>query len=102
MAVSNYPNGFQQGLLVRDVPLEIPHPGKVFWVNNSGVLPDQGIAGSNGNPGTYLKPFASVDYAIGRCKANRGDVIYVMPGHSETITAAQGVDFDVAGVTCVG
>ncbi len=102
MAVSNYPNGFENGLVLKGVPVDIPHPGKVFWVNNSTVLPDQGIGGSNGNPGTYLKPFLTVDYAIGRCKANRGDVIYVMPGHVEDITAAQGVDFDVAGVKCVG
>lgn len=102
MPVSNYPNGFSNGLVLKGVPVEIPHPGKVFWVNNSSVLPDRGIAGSNGNDGTYLRPFSTVDYAIGRCSANRGDVIYVMPGHSETITTAEGVDFDVAGVKCVG
>lgn len=100
--ISNYPTGFAHGVTIRDVPIEIPHPGKVFWVNNSSVLPEKGIAGSNGNPGTYLKPFSTIDYAIGRCTANRGDVIYVMPGHVEDITAAQGVDFDVAGVKCIG
>jgi hypothetical protein len=102
MAISNYPNGFQGGLLVRDVPVEIPHPGKVFWVNNSTVLPDLGLGGSDGNPGTYLKPFSTIDYAIGKCKANRGDVIYVMPGHVETIGAAAAVDLDVAGVSVIG
>ena len=102
MPVSQYPNGFENGLVLKGVPVEIPHPGKVFWVNNSTVLPDLGIGGSNGNPGSYLKPFLTVDYAIGKCKANRGDVIYVMPGHVEDITAAQGVDFDVAGVKCIG
>ena len=102
MAISNYPNGFQNGLMVRNVPVDIPHPGKVFWVNNSGVLPDNGIGGSDGNPGTYLKPFATIDYAIGRCTANRGDVIYVMPGHSETISGASGIDLDVAGVKLIG
>lgn len=102
MAISNYPGGFQNGLLVKGVPIEVPHPGKVFWVNNSSVIPDGGIGGSNGNPGTYLKPFSTIDYAIGRCKANRGDVIYVMPGHSETITGASGVDFDVAGIRIIG
>ncbi|KKL97282.1 hypothetical protein LCGC14_1836010, partial [marine sediment metagenome] len=34
--------------------------------------------------------------------ASRGDVIYVMPGHSETVATAAGVDFDVAGVTVIG
>lgn len=102
MPISQFPNGFANGVSIRGVPIEVPHPGKVFWVNNSTVLPDLGIGGSDGNPGTYLKPLLTIDAAIGKCKANRGDVIYVMPGHSETITAAQGVDFDVAGVKCIG
>ena len=102
MPVSNYPNGFADGVNIRGVPVEIPHPGKVFWVNNSTVLADKGIGGSDGNPGTYLKPFLTIDYAIGRCQANRGDVIYVMPGHVETIGAAAAVDLDVAGVTLIG
>ena len=102
MPISNYPNGFSNGLVVKGVPVEIPHPGKVFWVNNSTVLPDLGLAGSDGNEGSYLKPFSTIDYAIGKCKANRGDVIYAMPGHSETVSAASGVDFDVAGVRLIG
>ena len=85
--VSSYPNGFPNGLLLREVPTEMPHPGKVFWVNNSTVLPDNGLGGSNGNACTYTKPFSTIDYAIGKCKASRGDVIYVMPGHAETVTA---------------
>lgn len=100
--MSSYPNGFANGLNVREVPVEIPHPGKVFWVNNSSVLPERGISGSDGNPGTYLKPFSSLDYAIGRCVANRGDVIYLMPGYTQSMTAADAVDVDVAGVSIIG
>lgn len=102
MPVSNYPNGFKNGLVLRGVPTEIPHPGKVFWVNNSTVLPDQGIGGSDGHAGTYLQPYSTIDFAIGRCKADRGDVIYVMPGHVEDITAAESIDLDVAGVSIIG
>lgn len=102
MTISNYPNGFANGLTVRGVPVEIPNPGKVFWVNNSTVLAEGGIGGSNSNKGTYQQPFSTIDYAIGRCKAGRGDVIYVMPGHSEEITAAAGIDLDVDGVTLIG
>lgn len=99
---STYPNGFSNGLTIRGVPIDVPHPGKVFWVNNSGVLAEGGVGGSNGNDGSYKKPFSTIDYAIGRCTAGRGDVIYVMPGHSETITAAAGIDIDVDGVTIIG
>jgi hypothetical protein len=102
MAITNFPNGFAHGVTVRGVPLTVMHPGKVFWVNNSGVLPDGGIAGSNGNPGTYLKPFSTLDYAIGRCTANRGDIIVLMPGHTELVTAAAAITFDIAGVAIVG
>jgi hypothetical protein len=48
------------------------------------------------------KPFATIDYAIGQCTANNGDLIYVMPGHAENITAADGIDVDVAGVRIQG
>jgi len=99
---SNYPNGFPNGLSVRGVPVEMPHPGEVFWVNNSSVLAKNGVGGSDGNPGTYTRPFKTIEYAMSRCLADRGDVLYVMPGHDETIAGAAGVAFDVAGVTVIG
>jgi len=102
MGISNYPNGFQQGVSIRGVPIEVPNPGKVFWVNNSSVLAPGGVGGSDGNKGTYQKPFSTVDAAVGKCTANRGDVIYVMPGHVETIASGGGIVMDVAGITIVG
>lgn len=48
------------------------------------------------------QPFSSIDYAVGQCTANAGDVIVVMPGHVETVTAAAGLDLDVAGITLIG
>lgn len=100
--MSNYPNGFANGVTIRGVPLTMSHPGQVFFVNNSSVLAPQGISGSDGNPGTYQKPFSTIDYAIGRCLAGRGDIIFVMPGHAETITAADAINLDVAGVAIIG
>jgi hypothetical protein len=97
MPASNFPNGFPQGLTVRGMPLTMLHPGKIFWVGNA---TNQG--GGNGNPGTLARPFASIDYAVGRCVANRGDIIAVLPGHIETVTAAGGLDLDVAGIAIVG
>ena len=100
--MDNYPGGFSNGILIRDVPVQILHPGKVFWVNNSTVLPDGGISGSNGNKGSYHQPFSTLDFAIGQCKANRGDMIVLMPGHAENISVASGITSDVAGVAVVG
>lgn len=77
--------------------------GQVFYVGNSTTLPPGGIGGSDSNSGkSPLEPFSTTDYAIGQCTANRGDRVYVMAGHSEAITAANGIDLDVAGVQVIG
>jgi len=55
--------------------------------NNSGIDANQ--------------PIATVDAAIGKCTASVGDVIILMPGHAETVTATS-IALDVAGVTIVG
>jgi hypothetical protein len=68
--------------------------GNVFFVDSG--------TGSNGNPGTKELPFATIDYAIGMCTASNGDVIFVFPGHTETIAAAGGITADVAGISIIG
>lgn len=94
MPASNFPNGFANGITIRGVPLLTAHPGNVFWVDSG--------AGSNGNKGTFDRPFSTIDYAVGRCTANNGDIIMVKPGHTETVIAAAGLDLDVAGIAIVG
>ena len=77
--------------------------GRVFYVNNSTVLPVGAIGGSNANSGTSpLQPFSTIDYAVGQCTASRGDVIYIMPSHAETVNAAAFIAVDVAGVSIIG
>lgn len=107
--MSNYPNGFVNGITIRGVPITVLHPGKVFYVNNSSVLAstDDGVAGADSPAsGTYQRPFASVDFALSQCVANRGDIIAVMPGHAETYSTATAtadeLELDVAGVAIVG
>ena len=104
--MSNYGGGLLAGVAINGVPLGLIHPGKVFWVSNAtaaaqlkGVRPGSDIAGT---PGTFNRPFATVDYAIGRCTASRGDVIVVKPGHAETLSTAAAITSDVAGVAIVG
>lgn len=103
MAMSNYPGGFADGVMIRGIPLTMAHPGKVFWVGNAAAsaLPGQKTA-SDGNQGTFNDPFSTLDYAIGKCTASRGDIIFLKPGHSENITAAAGIVADIAGVAIVG
>ena len=99
--INNYPGGFSAGVTIRGVPVVNTHPGKVFWVSNASSLSDRQIAGSNGNDGTFDRPFSTLDYAIGKCVANRGDIIFIKPGHSETLSATS-VAVDVAGIAIVG
>ena len=91
MTTSNYPNGFQTGVNIRGLPVLNTYGGKVFWVDDSG---------SNGNKGTFDRPFATIDYAIGRCTASRGDIIMVKAGHAETLAA--NITMDVIGVQVIG
>jgi hypothetical protein len=61
-----------------------------------------GVATGTGK-GTYNRPFSTINAALDACTANRGDIILIMPGYTETIaTAAGGTNFDVAGVAIVG
>jgi hypothetical protein len=73
-------------------------PGNIFFVNsthaNKGDTPGKGQ--------TPDAPFATLDYAVGQCTANQGDVIIALPGHVETVSAAGGLDLDVAGITLIG
>lgn len=46
--------------------------------------------------------YTTIDNAINACTASRGDVIYVLPGHTETISAATTCVMDTAGVQVIG
>lgn len=73
--------------------------GNVFFVD-SGHSNRQDSLGSHGR--SVDQPFATIDFAIGACTANNGDVIIVAPGHTETVAGAAGINCDVAGVTIIG
>lgn len=77
---------------------EAETPGNVWFVD-SGCTTGADSAGYGQNPD---KPFLTVDYAIGKCTASNGDVIFVLPGHAETLSAPAGWAVDVAGVTIQG
>ena len=102
MPYSNYPGGFASGVTIRNLPLTLLNPGKVFWVyNGTAVLKGQ-RGGSDANKGTFNSPFATLEAAINACTANRGDIIVIKPGHIETVSSATALNFDVAGVAIVG
>lgn len=99
---SNFPYGFATSALVRGIPVQPTTPGQVIWVYNGTKLAPQGRAGSDGNAGTFQSPKATIAGALTACVAGRGDVIYVKPGHAETISGAAGIALNVAGVAIIG
>lgn len=102
MPYSNFPNGFANGVTVRGLPIVQTHPGKTFWVGNPSVLQLGEKPASDANPGTFLQPFSTLDFAIGKCVAGRGDVVLIKPGYTQTITTAAQLLMDVAGVAIIG
>lgn len=83
---------WQNGNLV--VSDEGESTGRRIWVH-SGDGTDAG--GYGGSPD---RPVATLDYAMSLCTANEHDIIYVMPGHSETLTTL--ITCDIEGVRIVG
>jgi len=69
-------------------------PGNQFYVDSG--------SGSSSNDGlTWATALATIDQANNKCTANNADVIWVAPGHTETITGTD-ITMDIAGVTVVG
>lgn len=102
MPKSNY-GRFKDGVQISGVNLNVHQKGKVYYVCNSSVTAPLGLGGNNGNDGlTPERPFSTLDYAIGKCTANRGDKIIVMPGHAETVSGATTIAMDVAGISIIG
>lgn len=102
MATSNFPNGFANGVFMRNMPGPQPESGKVFWVSNATTLQPGQRGGSDGNKGTIDAPFGTLAYALTQCVAHRGDYIYIKPGHAESIASATALGLSVAGVTIIG
>lgn len=70
--------------------------GNIFFVDSNAA----GKSDTAGHGTEPDKPFATLDYAIGQCTANQGDVILVLPGHAETLAAL--ITADIAGVRIIG
>ncbi len=74
------------------------YPGEVFFVGST----QTNAVDDTGHGRSPEAPFATLNYAVTQCTANQGDVIYLMPGHIELVTAAADLDLNVAGITILG
>ncbi len=102
-SATNFPSGFANGLSVRGMPLLQMQPGNVFWLGNGVIMRAGQRAGSNGNRGTFNDPFATLDYAVNTaCTPGRGDIVFVLPNHAETISSATATLLRASGVAVIG
>ena len=72
-------------------------PGEVFFVNS--------VRGNNGNDGRdSIRPKATWQNAYNQCRANRNDMVILLPGHAENVAAAAGMLLNIEGVLtyCLG
>ncbi len=76
------------------IPQNVWTTGTIFFVDS--------VTGSDAHAGTSKElPKATTEAAIANCTANKGDVVYLLPGHTEEI-AANDISVNVAGVTIMG
>lgn len=96
-AMTNFPYGVSSfGVpLIGSGPLLAT--GKFFFVSSGNTGADGNYRGTDAD-----HPLATIQFAIGLCVANRGDVIILMPGHAESITAAGSLAMNKAGVRVIG
>ena len=91
---------FPYGVSSMGVPLVGSGPllstGKFFFVDST--------IGADGNSrGTDTStPLATINFAVGLCVADRGDIILVSPRHSETLTTAGQITNNKSGVRIIG
>lgn len=97
MAFTNFPNGLSSlGIPLIGSGGNIPaSTGNYFFVDSA--------TGSDGNPGNEpAEPKATIAGAISAATASNGDVIVLMPGHTETVNGTTDIIINKAGLYIVG
>lgn len=88
---SHYPQGFSEGVTIRELPILQLHSKNILWVDSNG---------GGGGKGTFRNPCLTLAAALDLCTASRGDIIVLKAGHAEAPTAT--IDLDVVGVSIIG
>ena len=108
--ISQFPMGFINGVTIRGTPILQTQSGNTFWVSNVAAdatkLRGQS-QGSNNNRGDFNHPFATLAYALTQTQPKdnvpgSGDVIYIKPGHVETLGGVGVLTQSSAGVSVIG
>lgn len=91
---TDYPNG------ITSFGMPVIGSGGVMTTGGVYFVDSGATNATTGNVGSKTSPMSTIESAIDLCTANNGDVIFVMPGHAQTVTTA--LALDVAGVRIVG
>jgi len=73
--------------------------GNIMFVDSGKTTNGADTASHGDNPDA---PFLTINYALTQITANNGDIIYVMPGHTETVPVTTGWAMSTAGTTLIG
>ncbi len=77
--------------------------GKVFVVGKSTLAGRQAMQEVYRVDTDGVTRFVNdLDSAMTYCVANRGDTVFIMPGHTESVVSASQISLDIAGVTIIG
>ncbi len=95
MGITPFPHG------ISSFGMPVLGSGGVLTTGNIFFVDSDTTYGSNSNSGeTPTDAFATLAYAISKCTASNGDIIFVKEGHAETITTQ--IAANIAGVTVIG
>jgi len=93
--LTNFPQGFNNGVTLRNLPILNTYSGPVYWVDSNGP--------GGTYKGTYARPFLTVAAALAAIPATQNNVtIMIKSGHTETISAAGGWTISNTGVRILG
>jgi hypothetical protein len=94
--LTNYPQGMQSDIGIRNVPAVVTNSGRNVWVDSNG----QGTGSASQRRGTFQRPYATVALALTGLQAY--DTIWVKAGHVENIAAAGGWTLNQKGARIIG
>src|SRR3989442_11988440 len=99
-SLTNFPNGISSfGIPMTGAASPSVLTGKVFFVDSTNAAAKDVSGGYGSDPTTPLK---TINFAITQCTADKGDTIYVLPGHAESVSAAAAISIGIAGVHIIG
>lgn len=98
LAMTNYPNGVAS--------YGIPLPAGDYITSGKYLFVDNTSSNAQDSYPTYgtswEQPLRTIDYALSRCTASEGDIVFVAPYHSETLSSEGGISRFQTGARLVG